>query len=175
MAGETKYILYHYSPSFAAAAVFIVLFIATTTAHTYQLLRRRTWYFIPFLIGGFCKFPSSLSQPHQSFPRLKLTSGLVEVFGYIGRAINSKQTPNWTTGPYIMQSLLLLLAPTFFAASIYMILGRIILLTDGEIHSLIRARWLTKLFVAGDVLSFLTQSAGTSSASLSPSSAPTSH
>ena len=62
MAGETKYILYHYSPSFAAAAVFIVLFIATTTAHTYQLLRRRTWYFIPFVIGGFCKFlPRSLN------------------------------------------------------------------------------------------------------------------
>jgi len=174
MAGETKYILYHYNPSFVAAVIFIVLFITTTTAHTYQLLRRRTWYFIPFLIGGFCKFPFSLSRPHQSFLRLKLTSGLVEIFGYIGRAINSKQTPNWTTGPYIMQSLLLLLAPTFFAASIYMILGRIILLTDGETHSLIRARWLTKLFVAGDVLSFFAQSAGTSSASLSPS-ATTSH
>lgn len=59
-----------------------------------------------------------------------------------------------------MQSLLLLLAPAFFAASIYMILGRIILLTDGESHSLIKARWLTKIFVFGDVLSFLAQSAG---------------
>lgn len=100
---------------------------------------------------------------------MKLTLSLVEVFGYVGRAINSKQTPNWATGPYIMQSLLLLLAPTLFAASIYMVLGRIILLTDGEIHSLIRARWLTKFFVAGDVLSFLTQSAGTSTSSFSPS------
>jgi hypothetical protein len=59
-----------------------------------------------------------------------------------------------------VQSLLLLLAPALFAASIYMVLGRIILLTDGEAHSLIRARWLTKLFVMGDVLSFLGQSAG---------------
>jgi hypothetical protein len=59
-----------------------------------------------------------------------------------------------------MQSLLLLLAPALFAASIYMVLGRIIRLTDGESHSLIKARWLTKVFVAGDVLSFLTQSTG---------------
>jgi hypothetical protein len=59
-----------------------------------------------------------------------------------------------------MQSLLILLAPAFFAASIYMVLGRIILLTGGEAHSPIRASWLTKIFVAGDVLSFLTQGAG---------------
>lgn len=59
-----------------------------------------------------------------------------------------------------MQSLLLLVAPALFAASIYIILGRIILLTDGEKHSLIRQKWLTKIFVAGDVLSFLVQSGG---------------
>ena len=41
-----------------------------------------------------------------------------------------------------------------------MVLGRIIRLTDGESHSLIKARWLTKVFVAGDVLSFLAQSSG---------------
>jgi hypothetical protein len=54
----------------------------------------------------------------------------------------------------------LLLAPAFFAASIYMVLGRLILLVDGEAHSIIRAKWLTKVFVLGDVVSFLTQSAG---------------
>lgn len=47
-----------------------------------------------------------------------------------------------------------------FAASIYIILGRIILLVDGERYSLVRQKWLTKLFVAGDVLSFLLQGAG---------------
>lgn len=41
-----------------------------------------------------------------------------------------------------------------------MILGRIILVTDGEQHSLIRRKWLTKIFVTGDVISFLAQSAG---------------
>lgn len=86
----------------------------------------------------------------------------VETIGYVGRALNAGQTyGNWTIGPYIMQSLLLLLAPALFAASIYMVLGRIILLTDGEAHSPIRVKWLTKVFVAGDVISFLAQSGGT--------------
>jgi hypothetical protein len=41
-----------------------------------------------------------------------------------------------------------------------MMLGRIILATDGEAHSLIRKKWLTKIFVAGDVLSFFMQGGG---------------
>jgi hypothetical protein len=43
-----------------------------------------------------------------------------------------------------------------------MLLGRIILVTDGESHSLIRKRWLTKIFVTGDVISFLMQGSGRS-------------
>lgn len=84
----------------------------------------------------------------------------VELIGYIGRALSSQESPNWTLGPYIIQSLLLLLAPAFFAASIYMVLARIIILTDGNSHSIIKVRWITKIFVAGDVLSFLAQSSG---------------
>lgn len=59
-----------------------------------------------------------------------------------------------------MQSLLLLIAPALFAASIYIVLGRVILLVDGEAHSLIRQKWLTKIFVTGDVISFLVQAGG---------------
>jgi len=59
-----------------------------------------------------------------------------------------------------MQAVLLLVAPALFAASIYIILGHIILLVDGEQYSLIRKKWLTKIFVTGDVLSFLVQSGG---------------
>ena len=85
---------------------------------------------------------------------------LVEIVGYIGGVLGSHETPYWTMGPYIQQTLCLLLAPALFAASIYMALGRIILLVNGESHSPVRRTWLTKVFVAGDVLSFFTQSAG---------------
>jgi hypothetical protein len=68
--------------------------------------------------------------------------------------------PDYTLGPYILQSVLLLVAPALFAASIYMELGRIVLMVDGERSLFIRRTWLTKLFVTGDVLSFLMQSSG---------------
>jgi hypothetical protein len=84
----------------------------------------------------------------------------VELVGYIGRAMSSKQSPDWTIGPYVMQSTLLLVAPALFAASIYMELGRIIVMVKGEQFSLIRVGWTTKIFVAGDVLSFLMQASG---------------
>lgn len=54
----------------------------------------------------------------------------------------------------------ILLAPALFAASIYMELGRIILLVDGEAHSIIKKKHLTKIFVGGDVLSFIFQAVG---------------
>lgn len=63
-------------------------------------------------------------------------------------------------GPYIIQSILLLLGPALFAATIYMLLGRIILAIDGESRSMISKKWLTKLFILGDVLSFLLQGSG---------------
>lgn len=43
-----------------------------------------------------------------------------------------------------------------------MILGRIIILTGGEALSPIRVSWLTKIFVAGDVISWFAQSGGMS-------------
>ena len=97
---------------------------------------------------------------HNSLFLIKYFS-TVETIGYVGRTLSAGEAyGEWTTAPYIMQSLLVLLAPALFAASIYMILGRLIVLVDGEAHSPIKVKWLTKIFVTGDVLSFLAQSAG---------------
>lgn len=54
----------------------------------------------------------------------------------------------------------ILLAPALFAASVYMTLGRIIELVDGEKYAIIKRRWLTKLFVCGDVICFLLLAGG---------------
>jgi hypothetical protein len=59
-----------------------------------------------------------------------------------------------------MQSLLILIAPALLAASIYIILGRIILLVNGAKYSIIPPKWLTGSFVCGDILSFAIQSGG---------------
>ncbi|KAF2179555.1 RTA1 protein [Zopfia rhizophila CBS 207.26] len=128
---------YKYNPSKAAAVSLVIGFAASSTLHCWQLFRTGTWYFIPFVIGG-----------------------IFEAIGYAGRAASATQTPDWTLVPYIIQSIFILVAPAMFAASIYMILGRIILVTDAESHSMIRAKWMTKIFVICDVLSFLMQASG---------------
>lgn len=58
---------------------------------------------------------------------------------------------------FAIQNVFLLLGPTLFAASVYMTLGRIIRSVHAEKHSLVPIKWLTKIFVMGDVVSFLVQ------------------
>lgn len=128
---------YQYDPSLAAAATFATLFGLSTALHLFQIARKRTWYLIPFLIGA-----------------------IFELVGYGARTTNASQTPNWSKTLYIIETLLLLLGPALFAASIYMVLGRIIRLLDAEHLSWVPTKRLTKIFVSGDVLSFLTQCGG---------------
>ncbi|CAP93842.1 Pc16g11720 [Penicillium rubens Wisconsin 54-1255] len=134
---EPIFAFYRYNPSMGGAVLFTLLFMGTTFYHIFQMFKTRTWFFIPFVIGG-----------------------LFEIVGYIGRAASSKQSPDWTLGPYIVQTLCLLLAPALLAASIYMLLGRIILVLQAESHAILKKKWLTKIFVTGDVMSFLLQGAG---------------
>ena len=53
---DAPYIFYHYELSMAAAVIFVLLFGASTIWHSVQMSRTRTWFMIPFLIGGFCKY-----------------------------------------------------------------------------------------------------------------------
>jgi hypothetical protein len=46
---------YRYDPSMASTIVLIVLSTVTTFYHAFQLLKTRTWVFIPFVIGGICE------------------------------------------------------------------------------------------------------------------------
>lgn len=63
-------------------------------------------------------------------------------------------------GPYVVQSTFILLAPVLYAASIYMVLGRLIRGVHGEPFSLVPAKWLTWLFVLGDLLALNVQGNG---------------
>ena len=49
--------LYRYTPSLAAAVLFLVLFLLITLYHLYQVIRLKSWYFLVFVIGGICKSP----------------------------------------------------------------------------------------------------------------------
>lgn len=130
-----EYVLWPYTPTTAAGVVAALVFIILTVLHTWRLVKNRTWFCIPFVIGG-----------------------LFETIGYAARAAAHNDTVSKT--PYIIQSILILVAPILFAASVYMILGRLILRTDSVSYSIVRAKWVTKIFVTGDILCFFIQGGG---------------
>jgi hypothetical protein len=140
---HSGYYLWKYLPSTAAAVIFLLLFITTTAAHTRRMIKTKTWV---------CSLRDwrLLFAPR---PSIEMTADNlpVEVIGYIGRCIAHNSTGKLL--PFILQNFFILLAPALFAASIYMVLGRIIRSVRGERHSLIRVHWLTRAFVTGDVLS----------------------
>ncbi|KAJ5771692.1 hypothetical protein N7520_002221 [Penicillium odoratum] len=127
--------LYGYDPSIAAALIFVILFAGTTSYHIWQLTKAQCWYFIPFVIGG-----------------------IFQIIGYVSRIIAHNNLSSVTI--YAIQTIMILLAPTLYAASVYMILGRLVRYLHAEKLSLVPVKWMTKIFVAGDVFSFLLQSAG---------------
>lgn len=49
------FVFYYYEPSMAAAVIFVILFALTSILHSVQMFSTRTWFMIPFLIGGYCK------------------------------------------------------------------------------------------------------------------------
>ncbi|KAH6974647.1 RTA1 like protein-domain-containing protein [Ilyonectria sp. MPI-CAGE-AT-0026] len=127
--------LYRYTPSLAAAIVGAVVFAVLTIWHTWRLRRVRAYYFIPFTIGG-----------------------LFQTIGYCGRIWS--HFDKLSIGGFVIQAILILVAPALYAASIYMILGRLIRTVGGERLSLIPVRWVTRIFVAGDVIAFGLQAGG---------------
>ncbi|KAL7927973.1 RTA1 like domain-containing protein [Trichoderma austrokoningii] len=130
---NTTFSYYRYVPSLAAAAIFTALFFLALAGHIFRMVKAKAWFLTPLVIG--CLF---------------------EVIGFAARAVSANQKPGcWTETPYLVQTLLVLLAPALFAASVYMTLGRIIEVVDGEKYAIIKRKWLTKIFVCGDVICFL--------------------
>ncbi|KAL4898702.1 RTA1 like protein-domain-containing protein [Aspergillus ambiguus] len=129
------YKLYRYVPSIPAGAIMAVVFGLLAIAYLYRIIRHRTYYFLPFFVGL-----------------------LFEAAGYIARIFSHFDIN--ALGPYIVQTMLILVAPPLFAASIYMTLGRLVVALGEEPASLVPVRWMTKVFVVGDIISFLLQCGG---------------
>ncbi|KAK4936757.1 hypothetical protein LTR10_022414 [Elasticomyces elasticus] len=129
------YQLWYYYLFLAGGIAVATIFLILVTTHLYGIIKTRHRFCIPLLIGG-----------------------IFEVIGYAFRVVAHHNT-NSTT-PYAIQSVLILLAPILFAASVYMYLGRTIIGAHGEYLSMIKPRFLTKIFVTGDVFCFMIQAGG---------------
>ncbi|KAL2820873.1 RTA1 like protein-domain-containing protein [Aspergillus cavernicola] len=102
--------------------------------HFWKLFKTKVRFTLPFAIGG-----------------------LFEFIGYATRAGAYNKTGRLM--PFVIQSVFVLVAPTLFAAAVYMVLARIMRSVDGQRYSPIRIQWVTKLFnivLAGLVLQILT-------------------
>jgi len=49
------WVTYRYIPSLAAAIIFIIIFGLLTTLHIVKMFKLRSWFFVPFVLGGISK------------------------------------------------------------------------------------------------------------------------
>lgn len=83
---------------------------------------------------------------------------LVQTIGYGGRLWSHFDQD--ALGGFIIQEILILIAPALYAASIYMVLGRLLRSLRAEHLSFVPYKWMTKMFVIGDIVSFTLQAGG---------------
>ncbi|KAG4025207.1 hypothetical protein MFRU_064g00440 [Monilinia fructicola] len=129
------YVLYEYKPSPTAAIIAAGLFGASAIYHLITMIRTRRWFYAAMTVGGF-----------------------MMTAGYAFRYLSAKSPK--TVMLYSAQSIFIILPPSLYAATIYMIYGRIVLYVNAPSASIISPKWVTKIFVGGDVLSFMMQATG---------------
>ncbi|KAG4273488.1 hypothetical protein FPRO04_09611 [Fusarium proliferatum] len=135
MASTADNVYEFYRPSRALALVGCVVFAVFSLAHLWNILKDRRWFCFTLVFGG-----------------------LFEIAGLGARFYSAGHLRDQES--YGTQTLLILLAPIFFSAAIYMLLGRVIRASDHPDLSIIRTAWLSKFFVVSDVLCFVVQACG---------------
>lgn len=128
--------LWEFCPSLSAAVALLVIFATTSTVHTIQAIVHRNVFAVVLIIGG-----------------------LWETTGFILRVLSVINPRNGAF--YSNQGILILLAPLWINAFVYMALGRLLhfsLIQDTVLR--IKARHLTLIFVIFDITAFLMQATG---------------
>jgi hypothetical protein len=158
---KSGYPLYQYTPSTGASILFCILFLFTTILHFVQMVKTKTWFLTAFVLGGLCKQPNSSRGGKHLQRDTNIMACKGEFIGYAARTGSSRQEPgHYRLMPFIIQNTYILIAPALFAATIYMTLGRIIRLTEGQTYAVVKPSRITKTFVWGDIMCFCLQSAG---------------
>ncbi|KAL8869413.1 MAG: hypothetical protein Q9174_004289 [Haloplaca sp. 1 TL-2023] len=127
--------IYGYAPNLGANVFFAVIFGICLIAQLYQNIKYRTWTYL-VAMGFGC---------------------VGEVVGYAGRIIMHDNP--WDETGFQMQICCLIIAPAFITAAVYLTLKHLVL-TFGEEHSRIRARWYTWIFIGCDLFSLVLQGVG---------------
>jgi hypothetical protein len=145
--------IYFYDPSFPASVLVTILYFFPSIYHLYMMILglyhrkyHHTRHFIPLLIGAF-----------------------LEVAGYAIRSASIKEPSSIPL--YAISSTLIVIAPVFMCASLYLLMDRLIWTRSNDQASekrasflfiKIRRRWLPRIFITLDIISCLTQGSGSS-------------
>ncbi|OJJ51641.1 hypothetical protein ASPZODRAFT_442865 [Penicilliopsis zonata CBS 506.65] len=125
---------YGYKPSLGAGIAFCVLFGLSMILHTVQLVWKRYWWCVVFTLGCLC-----------------------ELLGWAARtwAAECPYNPN----AFMMQIAILIIAPTFFTAGVYVLLGRFIQILGSQ-SSVLSPKLYLWIFCTCDILSLVIQAVG---------------
>ncbi|CCH60512.1 hypothetical protein TBLA_0C07210 [Henningerozyma blattae CBS 6284] len=156
--------IYGYKPNMGAAGFFTAIFIITTLIIIPEvcLLSKRYQTRHEQRIGNNIYvdnlprkyIPKKLGETYIAL----IFGGILEIGGYIARCISVKNPDR--LGPYCASVVLILIAPTLIAASIYQLFGRMLYFLDCSGMTIVPTRYHTVVFVMGDVISFWMQAAG---------------
>jgi hypothetical protein len=127
--------IYGYAPNLAANAFFCAFFSLFLLANLLLPLKYKSWTYASILSLG----------------------ALAEVIGYAGRILMHSNA--WSPAGFEMQICCLILAPSFFAAAIYLNLKDIVR-AIGPQFSLIKPQLYPWIFITCDLLSLILQAAG---------------
>ncbi|KAJ0117379.1 rta1 domain [Diaporthe amygdali] len=131
---------YDYVPSFAAGITFCVLFGIPFFYHTFRSIQLRKATSILFALGA-----------------------LTELIGWASRTWAAKCPYN--RDAFLSQIVTLIIAPVFFSAALYVLLGKLI--SDmGRASSILSPKWYAIVFCTCDVVSLIIQAAGGAMASM---------
>ncbi|KAK0635776.1 RTA1 like protein-domain-containing protein [Bombardia bombarda] len=125
---------YGYWPSLPAGIIFSALFGIVIVGHLFQFVRFRKWTSILIAIGA-----------------------ITEALGWAARTWSAKCPYNGDA--FLMQITTLIIAPTFFAAAMYVLLGTLITLL-GRDTSMMSPKLYTIIFCTCDVISLVVQAVG---------------
>jgi hypothetical protein len=129
--------IYTYKPNKGGNLIFLFIFAVTALAQVGLGWRhRKTW---------------------KAYSILVFLGSLLEALGYVGRVQLSSNV--WNQGAFIQQITLLVVAPSFLAASLYLSMKALVIYLGPE-HTRLPARWWTWAFVGADMFGFVLQLAG---------------
>ncbi|KAL2076056.1 hypothetical protein VTL71DRAFT_999 [Oculimacula yallundae] len=127
--------IYPYKPNTPICIAVAILFGASALYHILQMVRKKTWFYTPLVVGS-----------------------LMMTLGYVARFFSTKDTSS--VMPFAAQSMFIILPPSLYAATLYMIFGRIVILVNNPQASIIHPTKVTKIFVIGDLIAFFLQAGG---------------